>query len=141
MATVLQRGDAGENICYIINYFFAAKYNATNQPTIVQPKIQLAKRTKPFVFLSFFVCFANHAGAIKITIIRLIDKIYFKNTINICIFILLKIKGGFLPPMIPKSLWLNYIPYFADLSSSSSIRINWLYFAIRSVRDIEPVLI
>ena len=35
----------------------------------------------------------------------------------------------------------DYKPYFADLSSSSSIRINWLYFAMRSVRDIEPVLI
>lgn len=47
--------------------------------------------------------------------------------------------GGFAPPLI--LFYINYIPYFADLSSSSSIRNNWLYFAIRSERDIEPVLI
>lgn len=34
-----------------------------------------------------------------------------------------------------------YIPYFAFVPNSSSIRINWLYFAILSVRDIEPVFI
>ena len=34
-----------------------------------------------------------------------------------------------------------YIPYFAFVPNSSAIRINWLYFAMRSVRDIEPVLI
>ena len=38
-------------------------------------------------------------------------------------------------------LYMDYIPYFAFWSSSSSIRNNWLYFAMRSVRDIEPVLI
>ena len=43
-----------------------------------------------------------------------------------------------MPPILQYG---DYIPYFALLSSFSSIRINWLYFAIRSVRDIEPVLI
>src|SRR5439155_10198781 len=32
-------------------------------------------------------------------------------------------------------------PYNAAVSSSSSIRKSWLYLAIRSVRDAEPVLI
>ena len=50
------------------------------------------------------------------------------------------IKRGRVPPPV-YSLRGDYKPYFADLSSSSSIRINWLYFAMRSVRDIEPVLI
>src|SRR5262245_1697640 len=32
-------------------------------------------------------------------------------------------------------------PYFAPSASSSSMRSNWLYFTIRSVRHREPVLI
>src|SRR5215467_2274984 len=31
--------------------------------------------------------------------------------------------------------------YFAFVPSSSSIRINWLYFAVRSARESDPVLI
>ena len=34
-----------------------------------------------------------------------------------------------------------YLPYVASFPNSSSIRISWLYFAILSVLDIEPVLI
>lgn len=59
-----------------------------------------------------------------------------------CVVIIGPQKKGardFPPPFV--TFLVNYIPYFADLSSSSSIRNNWLYFAIRSVRDIEPVLI
>lgn len=50
-------------------------------------------------------------------------------------------KGGICSPPITRSFRVDYKPYFAQLSSSSSMRISWLYFAIRSVRDIEPVLI
>ncbi len=85
---------------------------------------------------------ATHAGAKTIPMVNMHANAYLminKKLIsfNICFCI----KGGHLyaPPIY--SFRRDYKPYFADLSSSSSIRISWLYFAMRSVRDIEPVLI
>ena len=43
------------------------------------------------------------------------------------------------PSKISKMTFYN--PYFAFLPSISSILISWLYFATRSVRESEPVLI
>ena len=43
--------------------------------------------------------------------------------------------------VIDYDLGNNGPPYSAASPSSSSIRSSWLYFAIRSVREAEPVLI
>ena len=85
-------------------------------------------------------CRATQAGANITPSASNAHSAYFrisKKSILLNIFIC--IKRGRVPPVY--SFRGDYKPYFADLSSSSSIRINWLYFAMRSVRDIEPVLI
>ena len=89
---------------------------------IDQPKIHEPKRTRiasyfsrPFTTAKYVGVNIMHIKTPTATIRFIIHKMLAKDTI--------------------------YIPYFAELPNSSSIRINWLYLAIRSVRDIEPVLI
>ena len=77
-------------------------------------------RIRSYLDLSFAA--AKYAGVNKMPINNIIDTMYFI------------INKMFIPINI-------YIPYFAFGPNSSAMRINWLYFAILSVRDIEPVLI
>ncbi len=84
---------------------------------------------------------ATHAGAKIMPMVSNTHSVYLminKKSMLFSISSLYK-RGRVRPPFC--SFRGDYKPYFADLSSSSSIRINWLYFAMRSVRDIEPVLI
>ena len=106
-------------------YFIADQNNDHSHPIIVQPKIQLANRTRIISCLFFPVCRASHAGASTMTVTMQNASAY---------LIINKISGVVI-------IFGFYIPYFAVLPNSSSMRNNWLYFAIRSVRDIEPVLI
>lgn len=118
-----------------MNYFLLPRINDHSHPITVQPSNQLPMRTMTVSVLSFLVCAAIHAGARIIIAIKMMAMIYFKMTIkfpSICFYFG---RGDASPRRY------FYIPYLADAPSSSSIRINWLYFAIRSVRDIEPVLI
>lgn len=86
---------------------------------------------------------ATHAGAKMIPMVSMHANAYLMINKKLILFnICFCIKGGIcMPPPVIYSFRRDYKPYFADLSSSSSIRISWLYFAMRSVRDIEPVLI
>jgi len=115
-------------------YFLLDVNNAQIQPITDQPSNQLPMRILVISVLSFLVCWARYAGAQNTMATNAMATTYFT---NITIFIFILKTGGSMPPNIS----LIYIPYFADLSSSSSILNNWLYFAIRSVRDIDPVLI
>ena len=110
-------------------YFFEDQNNDHNQPIPVQAKIQLPKRTRIMSCLLFFVWRASHAGASIIATAIITPSMYFVTSNKRSVFI-----------VIFFFCWY-YIPYFASLPSSSSILSNWLYFAIRSVRDIEPVFI
>ena len=105
-------------------YFFADQNNDHSHPMPVQPNIQLARRTKIMSCLLLPVWRASHAGANTIAI---------KIIIAIAYFITSKISNGM--------VIYFYIPYFAASPNCSWILNNWLYFAMRSVRDIEPVLI
>lgn len=109
-----------------IFYFLDDQNNAHNHPMPVHRNNQLPKRTRIISFLLRPFWRASHAGARIIANTIAIDTMYFitsknSNGVFICSFV--------------------YMPYFAALPNSSSIRNNWLYFAMRSVRDIEPVLI
>ena len=100
-------------------YFLVAANNAQIQAMTDQPNSQLPSLMRVMSVLSFFVCCARYAGADKITTINQIATIYFT---KITMFILISKIGGFCPLSFP--VLMVYIPYFADLSSSSSIRIN-----------------
>ena len=124
------------------NYFLLAQNNAHSHPMPVQLNTQLPKRTKIISCFPRAVWRAIHAGAKNIPMASNAAIVYFAIIKIWCVVIIgPQKKGGvqFRPPFV--TFQVNYIPYFADLSSSSWIRNNWLYFAIRSVRDIEPVLI
>ena len=83
-------------------YFFADQNKDHNHPIPVHRNSQLPKRTRIISFLLRPVCRAIHAGAKIIAPVNAIAKIYFKISI---------ISG-------------IYIPYFALLPSSSSMRNN-----------------
>lgn len=124
------------------NYFLLAQNNAHSHPMPVQLNTQLPKRTKIISCFPRAVWRAIHAGAKNIPMASNAAIAYFAIIKIWCVVIIRPQKKGgrdFAPPFV--TFQVNYIPYFADLSSSSWIRNNWLYFAIRSVRDIEPVLI
>ncbi len=127
-------------ICPVFFYFLMAQNSDHSQPMPDHPNIQLPRRMWPMATLSFFAWRASHAGAHIITSVIMIPAIYlpikmaFANVTVIC-FICIPIRGDGRP------VYADYIPYFADFPSSSSMRINWLYFAMRSVRDIDPVFI
>ena len=117
------------------DYFLIDSNNAQIQPTTDHPSSQLPMRMRAISVLSLPVCWARYAGAHKMATTKVIAITYLT---KIIMFILIvQIWGTLCPPRC----CFDYIPYFADVSSSSSILINWLYFAIRSVRDMEPVLI
>ncbi len=105
-----------------IFYFFAAINRANSHPIKDQPNIIEPIRVRILSYFDRSLAAAKYTGVKTIPINIAITTIYFKtNKISFkCII---------------------YIPYFALLPNSSSIRINWLYFAIRSVRDMEPVFI
>ena len=124
-------------LCY--DYFRTAIINAINQPTTVHPNNQLDIRTYAVAVLFFFVCRASQAGAKMIVNTTIVARTYLKHKKIIPPQFISLVFGGVLRPLYNALSY--YKPYFAFLSSSSSIRTSWLYFAIRSVRDIEPVLI
>lgn len=104
-------------------YFLVDTNNANSQPTNVHPKNQEPARTRILLYFEESFAAAKYAGVKNKHINRQTTTAYF--TINKILIL----------------CHIFYIPYFALLPNSSSIRINWLYFAMRSVRDIEPVLI
>ena len=107
-------------------YFLADQNNDHNHPIPVQPKIQLARRTRIISCLFLLVWRASHAGVKMIVKTIMMATAYLMtNKISVGVII----------------IYVLYMPYFALSPSSSWIRNNWLYFAMRSVRDIEPVLI
>ena len=103
-------------------YFLAARKSANTHPTTVQPNKIDAHLIRILSYLSRSFTAAKYAGA----------NIMHINT-NIA-------TARFTTNKMSASITI-YMPYVASLPNSSSIRINWLYFAIRSVLDIEPVLI
>ena len=103
-------------------YFFTAQSRASSQPIPVQPNTHDATRMRIASALPFLVWAAIYAGA----------SITSSNNIAATIYLITKI--------VCASNTV-YFPYVARSPNSSSIRSNWLYFAIRSVRDIEPVFI
>ena len=105
-----------------IFYFFAAINRANSHPINDQPNSQEPNRTRDISSLDFSHAVAKYTGVKTIHTNIAMTTIYFKTN---------KISFKF----------IIYIPYFACSPNSSSIRINWLYFAIRSVRDMEPVFI
>ena len=103
-------------------HFFTARKSANIHPTIVHPNKIDAHRTRILSYLSQPLTAARYAGA---------NIMHNSTNIAAACFTRIKISG-----------FNNiYIPYFAFVPSSSSIRINWMYFAILSVLDIDPVLI
>ena len=104
-------------------YFFVETKSAKNQPINVQPKSHDPTRTRILSYFAESFTAAKYAGVKNRHTTIPITTAY------------LTINKTFTPCHI------FYIPYFAAVPNSSSIRINWLYFAIRSVRYIEPVLI
>lgn len=105
-------------------YFFDAQNNDHSHPTPVHKNSQLAKRTRIISCLLFFVWRASQAGASTIATTIAAAIMYFtaNKILNVVTIVF-------------------YIPYFADAPRASSILNNWLYLAMRSVRDMEPVLI
>ena len=110
------------DFCSRLNYFFAARKSANTHPTIVQPNSIDAHLIRILSYLSRSLTAAKYAGA-NIT--------HINTNIAAARFAINKMSASI----------TIYIPYFASFPNSSSIRINWLYFAIRSVLDIEPVFI
>lgn len=105
-------------------YFFIAQNKANNHPTPVHPKTHEAIRIRIASVLDFLVWAARYAGASIIPPSTIVAAMYLIiNTVSASICM------------------ITYFPYVALFPNSSSIRNNWLYFAIRSVRDIDPVLI
>ena len=105
-------------------YFLIAQNNASNQPIPVHPNTHDATRTRSAINLSLPFLAAKYAGA----------NIMHTNTMAATMYFAIKMYSALICIAI-------YFPYVALLPNSSSIRNNWLYFAMRSVRDIEPVLI
>ena len=103
-------------------YFFALMNNAKNHPIMDQPNIHDPIRTRILSYFERSFANARYNGVNTIHTKTAIAAIY----LRIC-------KKPFKV--------IIYIPYFAFVPNSSAIRINWLYFAMRSVRDIEPVFI
>ena len=105
-------------------YFFDDQNNDHSHPTPVHKNSQLAKRTRIISCLLFFVWRASQAGASTIATTIAAAIMYFtaNKILNVVTIVF-------------------YIPYFADAPRASSILNNWLYLAMRSVRDMEPVLI
>lgn len=104
-------------------YFFALINRAKSQPIKDQPNIHDPIRVRIVSYFERSFAVAKYAGANTIHITTAIATTYFN------------------PSKRPFKVIIVYIPYFAVVPNSSSIRINWLYLAIRSVRDIEPVFI
>ncbi len=96
--------------------------NETSHPIIDQPNSITPQRTRILSNFSRSFTAAKYTG---------VKNTQTKTDIAIAYFIT---ANKFIPINI-------YLPYVASLPNSSSMRINWLYFAILSVRDIEPVLI
>ena len=104
-------------------YFFDEINNAINQPMNDHPSNQEPHLVRILSVLSRSFTAARYAG---------VSNTQIKMNAAIAYFATIKI-------FIPINNF--YLPYVAAVPSSSSMRINWLYFAIRSVLDIEPVLI
>ena len=103
-------------------YFFADTNNAKNQPINDQPNNHDPTRARMQSYFALSFMAAKYAGVNMMTANITTAATYFNiNKISFNDII--------------------YIPYLARVPNSSSIRINWLYFAMRSVRDIEPVFI
>ena len=118
----LQKQRNKKNALWGVFYFLAETNKAKSHPMIDQPKSHEAERTRIASYFSRLFAAARQTGVKSIPMNTKTTTMYFaiykmsdRDTIQ--------------------------IPYFAELPNSSSIRINWLYLAIRSVRDIEPVLI
>jgi len=106
-----------------VGYFFALTNKAKIQPIKDQPNISDPMRVRIWSYFEREFADARYAGVKTIHINIVTSTTYF----NIS--------------KIPFKVIIYYIPYFAFVPNSSAMRISWLYFAMRSVRDIEPVFI
>ena len=104
------------------DYFFALINKAKIQPINDQPNISEPMRTRIWSYFEREFTDAKYIGVKTMQNNIAITTIYFSTS------------------KIPFKV-IIYIPYFAFVPNSSAMRINWLYFAMRSVRDIEPVFI